>query len=699
VSSENPFISHSQNFEDVILWRLLAHVDSGFYIDLGAQHPIYDSVTHAFYERGWSGINVEPNQDFLDLLNLHRPRDTNLGWLIGSSVGTAKFFRTMDGSGLSTGVLEFAKNLESQSTPMEIESKEVKPLSEICETYVKGDIHFLKIDVEGMEREVILGANFQMFRPWIVVVEAFQPNSRIESHGEWEDLLINSDYEMVYADGLNRFYLAKEKSELKKGFEFPPNVFDNFKMLAVVDHDVRVGVLEQAVVDRDVRVGVLEQAVVDRDVRVGVLEQAVVDRDRTIYSMHTAISWRITWPIRVFFSIASRHCRNLVNFPKKTIDRIIAIAVLPLIRELQMRPELLKKISNFAKRIKVYNFLLNRYLKGEEEWVAIQPDKSFVMLGQRFDPEKWLRDAKNVRRTLNKKTKEISETAVKRSKHEFGNDVGVIVSLYKCEAFLPYFLESLKRQTIFSESQIYVGAVQPSDFELELLNQFSSECSNVILEIFDYRAGIYEVWNHGVKQTTSQFLTNMNVDDLRRDDSLEMQAQFLKNHESIDVAYQDVYLSFGANAEWDLIEGVGLSTSLPHVSLPMMNLGFNPPHNAPMWRRRVHDEVGLFDETFKSAGDFDLWVRAFINGSKFLKMGEIHASYYFNPEGISTTAGGASLDETSRILAICHQEIENQKLNTDGSPETPNIKKYGLADGMTLDLIEEIGLLLRTSKP
>ena len=448
--------------------------------------------------------------------------------------------------------------------------------------------------------------------------------------------------------------------------------------------------------NRDVRVGVLEQAVVDRD-------NAIVDRDITIYRVHTSLSWKITWPIRSFFPIACKLYRKLVNFPKKAIDRVIAIAVLPLIRDLQMRPELLKKISDFAKRVKIYNFLLNRYLKGEEEWVEIQPDKSFVMLGQRFDPEKWLQAAKNVREALEKKALESptganSKTSIEWSKKEFKNDVGVIVSLYRCEAFLPFFLESLKRQTIFSESQIYVGAVQPSNFELNLLNQFSFENSNVIFEIFDYRAGIYEVWNHGVRQTTSQFLTNMNVDDLRRDDSLELQAQFLKNHESIDVAYQDVYLSFEANAEWPLIEGVGLSTSLPHVSLPMMNLGFNPPHNAPMWRRRVHDEVGLFDETFKSAGDFDLWVRAFINGSKFLKMGEIHASYYFNPEGISTTAGGASLDETSRILAICHQEIESQKLNIDESPDSPNIKKYGLADGMTLDLIEEIGLLSRTSK-
>ena len=388
----------------------------------------------------------------------------------------------------------------------------------------------------------------------------------------------------------------------------------------------------------------------------------------------------------------------MIRTLKTLINRQVAQALLPLIRNLQMRPELLKKVSAFTRRIRIYNFLVNQYLKREEGWVSIQPDKSFVMLGQRFDPEKWLRDAKNVRRTLNKKTIEISETEVEQSKREFKNDVGVIVSLYRCEAFLPFFLESLKRQTIFSESQIYVGAVQPSNFELDFINQFGSENKNVILEVFDYRAGIYEVWNHGVRKTTSQFLTNMNVDDLRRDDSLELQAQFLKNHASIDVAYQDVYLSFEANAEWALIEGVGLSTSLPHVSLPMMNLGFNPPHNAPMWRRRVHDEVGLFDETFRSAGDFDLWVRAFINGSKFLKMGEIHASYYFNPEGISTTTGGASLDETGRILLVCHQEIENQKLNIDESSDSSNIKKYGLADGMTLGLIEEIGLLSRTSK-
>ncbi len=36
------FISHAQNFEDVILWRALKHVQNGFYIDVGAQDPVIE---------------------------------------------------------------------------------------------------------------------------------------------------------------------------------------------------------------------------------------------------------------------------------------------------------------------------------------------------------------------------------------------------------------------------------------------------------------------------------------------------------------------------------------------------------------------------------------------------------------------------------------------------------------------------------
>ena len=51
-----PITSYAQNFEDVILWHALKHIECGFYIDSRAQDPVRDSVSLAFYEKGWRGL-------------------------------------------------------------------------------------------------------------------------------------------------------------------------------------------------------------------------------------------------------------------------------------------------------------------------------------------------------------------------------------------------------------------------------------------------------------------------------------------------------------------------------------------------------------------------------------------------------------------------------------------------------------------
>jgi hypothetical protein len=61
-------ISHAQNHEDILLWRALHDVEDGFYLDVGAQDPSYDSVTRAFYDRGWRGINIEPATGYFEKL-------------------------------------------------------------------------------------------------------------------------------------------------------------------------------------------------------------------------------------------------------------------------------------------------------------------------------------------------------------------------------------------------------------------------------------------------------------------------------------------------------------------------------------------------------------------------------------------------------------------------------------------------------
>ena len=78
------FVSFAQNGEDIVLWRALRHIRTGVYVDVGAADPIDDSVTKAFYERGWRGVNVEPVPAYAELLRQDRPRDLTFAEAAGN---------------------------------------------------------------------------------------------------------------------------------------------------------------------------------------------------------------------------------------------------------------------------------------------------------------------------------------------------------------------------------------------------------------------------------------------------------------------------------------------------------------------------------------------------------------------------------------------------------------------------------------
>jgi FkbM family methyltransferase len=233
-------ISYAQNFEDVMLWRALNHIKYGFYIDVGAWSPDIDSVTRIFYEHGWNGVNVEPNPEFNGQLRERRPRDQNLCVAIGDHEGSLTM-NFMDNPGLSTLDDAIATQHKNAGWHLERSSVQVTTLSTLWQQYVSAgqDVHFLKVDVEGFEKAVLLGNDWTNNRPWIVVLEATLPMSQIESHTDWEQILFATNYQFVYADGLNRFYVADEHGELVSAFKYPPNVFDGFVLASQVNADTR----------------------------------------------------------------------------------------------------------------------------------------------------------------------------------------------------------------------------------------------------------------------------------------------------------------------------------------------------------------------------------------------------------------------------------------------------------------------------
>jgi FkbM family methyltransferase len=219
--------SYAQNFEDVILWRALKHVQQGFYIDIGAQDPIIDSVSLAFYEHGWRGVHIEPIPLYAERLRRARTDEEVIQTAVGRGQGDILFF-DVAGTGLSTGDESIASWHEAQGHVVKRVSVPCRPLAEILDQYQKREIHWLKIDVEGMEDQVIESWSPARARAWIVVVESTKPNSAETTFARWEPSLVALGYEFVYFDGLNRFYVSIEHPELKAHFGAGPNYFDDF---------------------------------------------------------------------------------------------------------------------------------------------------------------------------------------------------------------------------------------------------------------------------------------------------------------------------------------------------------------------------------------------------------------------------------------------------------------------------------------
>lgn len=141
----------------------------------------------------------------------------------------------VEGTGLSTSDEATAeRHVQERGYHRTSRTVPVETLSSICERYHQGPIHFLKIDVEGAEKAVLEGFDLQRFRPWIMVIESTLPNSPVQDYETWEPMLLEGRYKYVYFDGLNRYYLAEEHSELAASFEAPPNVFDGFVSAHVV---------------------------------------------------------------------------------------------------------------------------------------------------------------------------------------------------------------------------------------------------------------------------------------------------------------------------------------------------------------------------------------------------------------------------------------------------------------------------------
>ncbi len=286
------FVSFAQNFEDLTLYRALRDIPHGFYIDVGAFHAEHFSVTKAFYDRGWSGVNIEPNPRLLHEISRARTRDINLCTAIADTPGSVRL-TIFENEAFSTTTAETVTNHGEGHHVREVVTVPAITLNSVWSEHVKpgGDVHFLKLDIEGGERDVIRSFDWNQYRPWIVVVESTRPSTDIDSSYEWEDTILNANYSLAYNDRLNRFYVAAEHEDLVARLALPPSVHDGFILAEQASLRARVAELEEVNESLLDSIADLQQSIDER--------WHELDAASARYAALTAsYSWRITRPLR-----------------------------------------------------------------------------------------------------------------------------------------------------------------------------------------------------------------------------------------------------------------------------------------------------------------------------------------------------------------------------------------------------------------
>ena len=212
--------------------------------------------------------------------------------------------------------------------------------------------------------------------------------------------------------------------------------------------------------------------------------------------------------------------------------------------------------------------------------------------------------------------------------------ISLITSLFKGDDHIEAFMDNITSQTVFDQCELVIINANSPGNEDSVIKRYMEKYSNIIYEKLDYDPGIYGCWNLAIEKSSGEFITNANLDDRRSKQQLEILSTVLNDNPDLDLVYSECLMTTKDHETYN--ENSSNSKVYPVAEFSNEAMIKCLPGCMPVWRRRMHDKSGLFNEDYKFGGDWDMWLKAVRAGSKFKKVSGAHGLYYYNPSGLST---------------------------------------------------------------
>lgn len=205
-------LSYAQEGEDLVLARIMSSLPagkdvSGFYVDIGAHHPVRFSNTYYFYRRGWRGINVDPMPGTATLFRRMRPKDITVECGIGAQAKSMTYY-VFNESALNTfSEIEAQKKNQSSYRILRTTQIPVVTLEQMLDEHLPTgmSIDFMSIDTEGLDQEVVSSNDWSRYRPRVLLIEILNTGIEESIHHPTAQLLRQHGYR-VLAKTFNTFF-------------------------------------------------------------------------------------------------------------------------------------------------------------------------------------------------------------------------------------------------------------------------------------------------------------------------------------------------------------------------------------------------------------------------------------------------------------------------------------------------------------
>lgn len=249
--------------------------------------------------------------------------------------------------------------------------------------------------------------------------------------------------------------------------------------------------------------------------------------------------------------------------------------------------------------------------------------------------------------------------------------ITAIVSTYNGERFLRGCLDDLEAQTIADQIEIIVVDSGSEQNERAIVEEYQGRYANIRYLRTEQRETVYAAWNRGVEAATAPYLTNANTDDRHRRDALERLAAELDARPDIALVYADSAVTRQENACYENVHVIGYFSWPAYDRAALFQTCYVGPQ--PMWRRDLHVKHGCFAAQYRSAGDYEFWLRI-AAAEKFHHVPEVLGLYLTSPGSVENSNTALSAQESERARVSHWQDAwgaRPQKSSSFFVPVTP----------------------------